>query len=299
MKIATYVFSFMLLYNLLNAQDIIEYDYELDAYYSNISAYIDLDRESDLQDASKYSEIDIYKKLISHTFSPNIVLLEASIHPMSLGGLYFRDKNEQMYEKSKIQNVNMIKILTAGYEEPYSFSLFLGRMMVFKKKNAQHIGKNRAFMGYLFTVGDYSIKDNVAHYDKWINIEFKLKGTRELEDKDLDWSFRFGAKVHKNRDFANIVYVGARRCSIDYKKSIWSFVYNSAFSSMVGFNTSTMKLTEFEMILEKKWPISWSNKVSFGLGIGYLYNGGQKYSGALKEEGIDTHQLILRPNLKW
>ncbi len=51
-------------------------------------------------------------------------------------------------------------------------------------------------------------------------------------------------------------------------------------------------------MLEKKWPLSGSEKLSFGLGIGYLYNSGEKYSGSLKEEGIDNHQLILRPNFK-
>ncbi|EDZ62412.1 hypothetical protein SMGD1_0615 [Sulfurimonas gotlandica GD1] len=283
----------------LSGDDLIEYDYEVDAYYSNVSAFIDLDRDNNITDAISFSETQIYTDLILNTLNPNIFLLEAAVHPMGIGGLYFRQNHEDMYEKAKVQNFNLVKSVTAGFEEPYSLSFFIGRMMVFKNKKEDHIGNNRAYIGYLVTIGDYSIKDNLAHYDKWYNLEFKLKGTRNKEDRDLDWSFRVGSRIHQNSDFENSLYIGARRSSIDYKKSAWSFVYNSAFSVMAAVNAKTLHLSEMELILEKKWPLSWSEKVSFGLGIGYLYNSGDKYSGALKEEGIDNHQLILRPNLKW
>jgi len=284
--------------NLL-ADELIEYDYELDVYYSNVSAFIDLDRDNNITDATSWSETQIYTDLILNTFNPNIFLLEVSAHPMGIGGLYFRQNHEDMYEKAKIQNFNLVKAVTAGYEEPYALSFFVGRMMVFKNKKEDRIGKNRAYIGYLMTIGDYSIKDNLAHYDKWYNLEFKLKGTRDKQDRDLDWSFRVGTRIHQNTEFQNSIYIGARRSSIDYKKSVWSFVNNSAFSVMAAVNAKTLHLSETELILEKKWPLSWSEKLSFGLGIGYLYNSGDKYSGALKEEGVDNHQLILRPNFKW
>ena len=291
--------AIFLLFCFVDADNLIEYDYEVDAYYTNISAFIDLDRDNNVTDAINYSEQEIYTKLLLNTFKPNIFLLEASINPVGIAGLYFRKNHPDLYEESKIQDFNLVKAITAGFSEPYALSFFIGRMMVFKKKNADHIGKNRAYIGYLVSIGDYSIKDNQAYYDKWYNIEFKLKGTREKQDRDLDWSFRLGAYIHQNRDFEDSIYIGARRSSIDYKKGLWSLRYNSAFSVMIAFNAKTFELTETEIILEKKWPLSWSKKMSFGLGIGYLYNGGNKYSGDLKEEGVDNHQLILRPNLKW
>jgi len=204
-----------------------------------------------------------------------------------------------LYNKTKIDGFNWIKPLTAGFEEPYSLSFFIGRMIVFKNKDQDHIGKNRAFIGTLASVGDYTIKDNKAYRDLWGVVEFKLKGTREKKDRDLDWSFRVGACVHNNQDFANTVYIGARRSSIDYKKSEWSFVHNSAFSAMFAMSADNFKLTDVELMVEKKWPLSWGKKVSFGLGIGYLYVGNDKYRGKIGDEGIDNHQLIFRPNLKW
>ncbi|EQB39955.1 hypothetical protein M947_05060 [Sulfurimonas hongkongensis] len=287
------------IWNNLFAEDLISYDYEVDAYYSKALMFINLDEDNNITDALNYAEEDIYKDMFLNTFNPNVLVLEVSLHPMSLFGLYFRQNHESTYERSKTNSFNPVKVITAGFEEPYSFSFFVGRMMVFKNKKDSHIGNNRAYMGFLLRVGDYSIKDNLAHYDKWYNIEYKLQGTRKTDERDLDWSFRVGTKIHQNSDFANSIFIEARRSSIDYKKSEWSFIYNSAFSSMFAISSDTLKLTEAELMLEKKWPLSLSQKISFGLSIGYLYNTGEKYKGALKEEGIDRHQLILRPNFKW
>lgn len=299
MKTVFYILVLLGMWKSLSAQHLIEYDYELDAYYSNVSVFIDLDSEHEITDATSYSEAKIYTDLFLNLLSPNIFLVEASLHPMGVGGLYFRQNYGDMYEKSKVENFNLVKAVTAGFEEPYSLSFFVGNMMVFKNKENDYIGKNRAYTGLLVSMGDYSIKDNLAHWDRWVNFEFKLKGTREKANRDLDWSFRVGSRVHENKEFTNTLYVGARRSSIDYQKSVWSFLFNSAFSSMLSVSADTFELTEAEIMLEKKWPLAWSQKMSFGLGLGYLYNSGEKYRGSLSQEGVDNHQLMFRPNLKW
>jgi len=292
-------FLFFILKLSVLAEDLVEFDYELDAYYSNVSAFIDLDRDKNITDGTEFIESKLYKNLILNSLSPNIFLLEVAVHPMALSGLYFRKNYKAKYEDSKIDDFNIVKSVTAGFEEPYSLSFFVGRMMIFKKNDGSHIGKNRAYIGYLVTIGDYTIKDNYAHKDNWINVEFKLKGTREKKIQDLDWSFRIGGRFHSNHDFVDTIYLGARRKSIDYKESVFSFVYNSAFSSMIAFDKKKFQLIEAEFVLEKSFPISWSDKMSFSLGLGYLYYGNNKYNGVLKDDGIDNHQLIIRPNFKW
>jgi len=292
-------FIFIFIINSLFAEDLVEFDYELDAYYTNVSAFVDLDTVNEITDANEQTEAQIYKGLLLNSLSPNIFLIEASIHPMSLAGMYFRHEHEEKYATAQVQDFNWVKTMTAGFEEPYSFSFFVGRMLVFKKENSEHIGNNRAYIGYLISVGNYTIKDNYAHRDDWANIEFKLKGTREKKNKDLDWSFRVGARLHTNHDFVDTLYVGARRKSIDYKKSVYSFIYNSAFNTMIAVDAKEFKLTEAEFVVEKTWPLSYSEKMSFGIGVGYLYYSENKYTGELKEDGIDNHQILFRPNLKW
>lgn len=222
----------LLFLQFLKAQDLIEYDYELDAYYSNVSAFIDLERDRNITDGNNLSEREIYTKLFYKTLEPNIFLIEASVHPMNIAGTYYRKENEDMYTKENRNQFNMVKALTAGFEEPYSLTFFLGRMMVFSKANSERIGKNRAYLGYMLTVGDKSIKDNKAYSDKWMNFEFKLKGTREKNNSDLDWSFRIGTRMHLQGDFVDTVFVGARRKSIDYDKTFYSLLYNSSITTL-------------------------------------------------------------------
>ena len=282
----------------LFGQDLVEFDYEVDAYYSNVSAFIDLDRDANITDGSKMTELELYKSLFFDSFSPNIFLMEISVHPMGIAGLYFRDANEDLYTKVKVQDFNIIKALTAGFAEPYSFSFFLGHMMVFSKKNSTRPGNNRAYTGILFTVGDKIIKDNKSYDDGWLNIEFKLKGTRDKVNADLDWSFRVGSRVHQNGNFTDSLYIGARRKSIDYDKSIFSLIYNSAFSSMIAISADTFNIIEGELIVDKVYPTSVEG-LSLSFGVGYLFTSDEKYLGALKDEGVDNHQLIFRPNFKY
>lgn len=301
MKRILFVILFLSFFVKAFADDKIELDYEIDAYYSNISAFINIDADEPIEDASHLSEEKIYKNLLLNTFKPNIFLIEASLHPMPIAGAYYRKNYEPEYNKSYVKelNANLIRAATAGFEEPYSLSFFIGRMLVFKNKENSRIGKNRAYIGYLATVGDSSIKDNIIHNDKWINLEFKLKGTRENDDRELDWSFRAGTRIHENNDFENTLYIAARRSSVDFNENLWSLIYNSAFETKLEFNAKSYKLAEAEFMIEKKWPVKWLTRWSFGLGVGYLYYSGEKYSGVLKEEGVENHQLIFRPNLKW
>jgi len=290
--------ALLTLVSIASAQESIEYDYEIDAYYSNVSMFIDLDSDRNVTDGNNMSERDIYSQLLYKMHQPNIFLIEASIHPMNIAGTYFRKNHESDYTNATINDFNMLKALTAGFEEPYSITVFLGRTMVFSQKDAQRVGKNRAYMGYMLTVGDKSIKDNREHNDKWANFEFKLKGTREKKNRDLDWSFRAGGRIHSNSDFVDTVYVGARRSSIDYKKSIWSLLYNSSFTTMFAFRGDNFKMTEVEVVVGKFIPTSYEG-LSFGLEVGYLYTSDSKYEGELKDNGINNHQAIIRPNLKW
>jgi len=300
------LFTLLSLIFILNAnayaEELVEYDYELDAYYSNISAFIDLDKDNDLRDASDESEVQIYSDLMAKSLTPNIFLIEAAIHPMSIFGLYFRKNNEDLYAKAKLQDFSLVKSLTAGFEEPYALSFFVGRMVVFKNAESfedNRVGKNRAYIGYLVSVGDYTIKDNLVYYNRWVNLEYKLKGTREQKERDLDWSFRVGYKANTHEGFVDTIYVGARRSSIDYKKSSWLLLYNSAFNVMLESSAKRFYLTSAELTIEKKFPLSWINKAAFGIEIGYLYTSNEKYTGGLQDDGVDNHRLILRPNLKF
>ena len=283
----------------LYAQSTIEYDYEADIYYSNVSMFIDLDSEHNITDASDLTEVQLYRQLLANTFKPNIFLIELAVHPMPVAGLLFRKENESLYEEATVGDFNLVKSITAGFEEPYSISFFLGRMMVFNRKKDEHIGANRAYMGYLISMSDYSIKDNKAEHDKWVEFEVKVKGTRKFTHHVLDWSFRVGSRIHSNHDFTNSIYIGARRSRVDIDKDFLSWLDNSAYTLLLSASADTFELIEFQTTMEKKWTSTYFYNAVFGLEVGYLYYSGEKYRGALREQGINNHSLIIRPNISF
>ena len=298
----TYRFLYLLLLSftiMLQAETAIEYDYELDLYYSNVAMYIDIDRDHNVTDASDFSETQIYSHLLKNALFPNIILLEASLNPMPIAGLYFRQQNEPLYQKANIGDFNLVRSLTAGFDEPYAFSLFLGRMLVFNHAKKGHLGVNRAFVGTLLSASGHSIKENRAYKDKSLIIEFKLKGTRQYTKHSLDWSFRIGSKLHSNHDFSNTLYMGVRRSRIDFDESWVSLFYNTAYKAFFSVSAETFNLTETELTIEKKWPSSLFYKTVYSLETGYLYNGNEKYAGKLRSDGIDNHIFIIRPSISF
>ena len=290
----------LLLSALQGTENDLSFDYELDPYYSNVSAFFQIGDEPVI-DGTDVPEYKLYSELMLDSWKPNTFIVEAALHPAALAGVAYRNVFPTDYEHAEINtlDVNLIHALTAGFEEPYALSLFIGRMVIFNQKGAEHIGGNRAYAGYLLSVGDYSIKDNRAIYNQWVNVEAKLKGTRDIDEHTLDWSFRVGAKINKNPDFADSVYIGARRSRIDFFKGIWSWVYNSGFDVMAAVSTDDFELIHAQAVFEKSWPLDAEEKITFGLEFGYMYEGNGKYRGSLYEEGVTNHRLILRPNLSF
>ena len=283
----------------VQADAAVELDYELDLYYSNVSMFIDIDSDSNVTDASDFSEQQIYSYLLQNAFNPNIILLEASLNPMPIAGLYFRRQNENLYQETTIGDFNIVKSLTAGFDEPYALSFFLGRMLVFNRAKKGHLGVNRAFVGTMLSVSGHSIKDNRAYKDSSLIIEFKFKGTRKYTKNTLDWSFRVGSKLHSNHDFVNTLYMGLRRSRVDFDKSKLSLFYNTAYSAFFSVSADTFHLTETELTIEKKWPSYFLYKTVYGLEIGYLYNGDEKYRGTLRSDGTNNHIFIIRPSISF
>ena len=49
-----------------------------------------------------------------------------------------------------VDDLNIVEVLTAGFEEPYALSLFLGNMVTYGPSDSGE-GKNKGFMGYLIS----------------------------------------------------------------------------------------------------------------------------------------------------
>jgi hypothetical protein len=271
--------------------------FELDAYYTDLDFVIALTRNPIL-DLGEKTEAEIYATLLTRAaVLPQFLVLEASINPLPYFGTYVRSHWKRFYQDAQLSdNFNWIKTLTAGFEEPYAFSVLVGNVANFEVPGLQDT-KGLGYSGYLISYGNFHIKDNRLISDDWWEFEWKMKGDRKSPVKKLNWSFRIGAKEHSNPNITDILYVSFRRSRVDYK-SEGSFLFNnSGFEYTYSMDRRSFSAIQHYLTVDKKWPLeSW--RIAPALGLGFVWESSRKYTGSLAR-GRDNFQFIIRPNIEF
>ncbi len=272
-------------------------DWEADLYYSNLSLNIPL-TDTKIPHVSDAEEFEIYRRLWLNAFRPRFLLLEAAVMPMPVAGVLIRKHAEGFYHSADIGGQNAVLWLTAGFQEPYSFSLFLGDMIKFDKPGEERLSSNKGYMGYMFSYSDQHIKNNLLINDHSLEMEWKMKGERSFRDEKLSWSFRLGSKLHEHPEIADTYYVGFRRSNLDFRANPFEFLRNSSFEVRVDFGTRDGDLVRQEYVLGKKLPIaSW--KTALKLDMGLIWEASNRYRGSLKDSTTSEYIIVLRPNIQF
>ena len=273
-------------------------DWETDLYYSNVSLNIPLDG-SPIPHLADQDEFAVYSRLWLNSLVPRFMLVEASVMPLPLVGVGLKEYAKDFYGAADIgRNQNVIQWLTAGFEEPYAFSVFFGDMVKFDKPGEERLSSNKAYMGYLFSYSNQHIQNNVLIPDHSLEAEWKLKGERSFKDEKLSWSFRLGAKMHENSNIANTFYVGFRRSDLDFRVNPFDFLRNSSFDVRWDIGAKTGALLRQEYVLGKKFPIkSWG--IALKLDVGMIWEDPSRYSGSLRDTSASNFTLVLRPNIQF
>ncbi|MBN2402488.1 MAG: hypothetical protein JXN64_08810 [Spirochaetes bacterium] len=277
-----------------------EFSFELDQYYSNVSYIFSLTDKS-IPKEPYSNEKNIYYYLIKNIYMPQFVLLEASIYPLPIAGVYIK-KNTAWQEKSQIsENINIVRSITAGFPEPWAFSFFLGNVVDFIKEDKEVVGKG--FSGLLFSYGNKHIVDNTMVDDNWFETEIKVKGSDVRKTRDISWSYAIGYKKHYHPDIKDALYISIKRNRIDYileggNPILNIFTKNSEQEVRIDFDPQMLgkhRITRYLFLFGKKLVVS--ENVALSLSVGALKTNSSGYSGRLKQR-VDEHwSLIFRPNV--
>lgn len=273
--------------------------FEPRAYYTDLDFIIALTK-TPIPQLGEKTEAEIYQTLLSRAaVLPQFLVIEASINPMPYLGVYIKRNERDLYDNAQISgSFNWIKALTAGFEEPYAVSLLAGNVANFSIPGSTD-SKGLGYSGYLFSAGNYHIKDNTLIHDRWQEYEWKMKGDRESSVKKLSWSFRIGAKTHANPDITDIVYLSFRRSRLDYKPEGNSIFNNSGFEYTYDMDRSNLKPIRHYLYVDKKWPFE-NRKMAFALATGFVWESARKYTGVLAEPGgKNNFQILLQPNIEF
>jgi len=278
--------------------ELFKIEFEPDAYYTSLGMYIALTK-TPIPHVGEQSEKDLYLTLLSRAYAPRFLVIEGSVNPLPYAGTYIRERNEAFYDNAQTTgSFNWLQAVTAGFEEPYAFSVFLGNIVDFsipEEKTSKGIG----YSGLLYSVGTYHIKNNTLIRDDWWEMEWKVKGDRKTQDQKLGWSFRVGTKLHGNPDIKDVYYLSFRRSRLDYFPKRDSIFNNSGFEYTVDMERGTFTPVRHYFYVDKKWPFE-NKKMAFSLATGFIWESSKKYSGALAADHTGSQtQIILRPNIEF
>lgn len=293
------IFSLLLAGNSFSEEKATTFELQLDPYYSAIGVYNSLTGKP-IPHLKGKSETEIYKRLLSKFYMPRTLILEASINPLPYGGTLIRKHNKRFYDDTQVsESLNLVKSVTAGFEEPWAFSIFLGNVVSFDSIKSDFLGKRKGYSGLLLDLGNKHIKDNVLIDDNWAQMELKLKGEQILKDRSLTWSFRVGSKFHEHKDISDSFFLGFRRSRTDFKQSGNFWMNNSGFTYASYFSQTNFKPIKHIFIVDKKFPFKKSRK-AFCLGLGFVWESNNKYSGNLAaQDSSPNFQFLIRPNLEF
>ncbi|MBK9516292.1 MAG: hypothetical protein IPO09_02860 [Anaeromyxobacter sp.] len=265
---------------------------DLGAYYSSAGLYLPLGGAAPPAEGER-GEVEIYASLLSRALVPRVLVLEASVNPAPCLGLLAR-RWDAGYQAAQVNgDFNLLRALTAGFEEPFALSLFLGNVADFSVKGRGDV-RGRGYLGLVASGGLGHIKDNRLVDDQWLELEVKLKGDRSSEVKQLSWSFRAGVKLHSNQLVTDLAFFGVRRSRVDYQAESL-LVANSGLEYRFDLGLDGTPLRHF-LLVDKKWPLG-SGRLALVFGVGVLWESGAAYTGALAERRGEALQLLLRPNL--
>lgn len=267
--------------------------FEAGAYYTSIGLYLPLTRDP-VPHVGEHGEIDLYWALLPRSPAPRFVVLEASVNPMPCLGLLVRSRDRSFYDRTQLdQNTNLVRAVTAGFDEPWAASLFVGNVVDFDVRGRTD-AEGKGYFGVVLSAGNWHIKDNVAIDDPWLEAELKLKGDRRSPVKKLSWSFRIGTKLHANADVVDTLFVGIRRSRVDHVDAPWGLA-NSGIEYRFDAAVDGTPLRHF-FLVDKKWPLG---RVTPSLALGVLWDRGKSYVGRLAADTPERVQVLFRPNVEF
>ena len=274
-----------------------EVEVELDAYYSDIDYYIPL-TNSPIPCLNENNELEVYKRLLMHPI-PRFIVAEASVNPAPCLGVFIKKNEQDLYNRANLTpNFNLIQGITAGFDEPWAGSVFLGNVVSYSPPGMKECS-GKGYIGALLSGGNYHIKDNELIDDHWFETELKLKGDKVSAENKITWSFRMGAKFHENPYIKDVLYFSIRRDRIDYGDFSFGLLKNSGIEYTFDVDNDSGKIIRHYFRIGKKVPLG-KYRAALSVNTGFIWEGADMYTGPLARPGNGSlFQIILQPNLEF
>jgi hypothetical protein len=283
-----------------------------DIYKPFASIYFNLNRMQKPVALQKGGEGEIYLRLGRRLIFPGYLLFQITGYPLSALSSYLETDYYNTYNRFNLySDLNILRSVGVGFEEPYAFSVFLGNILylAYQDSLANRLKQSgSALGGFLISTGKHQIYNNIYLHNSWYQIELMLVGNlNEPKRRKILWNFRIGAKFHQNEFLRDMFTLSIEHSHTDWRSTGWSLVKNSIFKYQahlpIPLYEDKTHAASHLIFYGKKFPVNlYHTRVLLVLGFGIRWEWIRFYDHNLARFDPDPKsQLIwlIQPNVEF
>ncbi|UCH63420.1 MAG: hypothetical protein JSU77_02900 [Fidelibacterota bacterium] len=268
-------------------------------YRSYSSLFIDLDKDGDFT-LWEEDEVKLYRELVRRSVRPGYFLIELTGYPLAAFSAYLEAEQNSSYQYFDVsQEFNLIRSLGAGYQEPWSTSIFLGQLATFWDLDEadELVLAATGAAGFVATAGIQQLFDNCVVKAEWFRIEWKVKGEGIEGGRKRFWDLKAGYRWYGIPEISNTISLSLKRQRTD-KQSRGTGLSDNSMAAMELQMPASEIGGGFSRVLLEYARFMPFRKILAGLKVGFLYEHRRPYeaeTGAFGEDKVKSWELILQP----
>ncbi len=245
------------------------------------------------------NELRLYQDLLVRSIRrPRYLLLEVTAYPLGGISAWLPTAAPATYRRFNLgEEFNLLRSLGAGFQEPWSVSLFLGQIDDFWEltKDDQLVVVSSGISGLVLTGGWQQLFDNAVVQAGWLKAEWKLKGQGSQGRLKRPWNLNVGYRWYGLRAVDNTLVVSLRRQRTNRDRLDWGLKRNtiSVLELQLPPARAADGFTRIQLEYGKVFPL-W--KVLAGLKIGYIFENRRKYNAeTFSARRVRQSELFIQP----
>ncbi|UCD37079.1 MAG: hypothetical protein JSW54_09610 [Fidelibacterota bacterium] len=270
-------------------------------YRSYASLFVDLAGKDEFL-VWHEDEVKLYRDLVRRSFQWEYLVAEATGYPLAALSAWMEAEQNARYHQFDVgSDFNLLRSLGAGYQEPWSVSLFLGQLLTYWSMDDEDelVIAARGAAGLVATAGLQQLFDNSIVEAPWTRIEWKVKGEGSAGPRERYWDLKVGHRWYGLAEIPNTLTLTLERGRTDRVRFKWNPEQNNITLLQLQWPTSEIS-RGFSRILFEYTKFVPVRNILVGLKVGFLYENRKPYdaaSGSFANDKEKIWELVIQPQI--
>jgi len=261
-------------------------------YRMYLTTYQEIKSEKDIYLWSE-GEALLFRRMAREGLNPGYAALEVTTYPMGWGTAILPETAPKLYSAfSLTQDWNLWESLGAGFQEPWSISLFLGDMATIWDLDSTYslVPVASGASGWVLTAGSQELISGRVTNDRWSRLEWKLKGSNR-GSFPVEWDIKIGYRWEANPDRPDGLTFRYYRENFASDHSGWAG--NNQIDIRLRWATGPIDYGPLEIKIAIGKAIFWKgHKIGIILGVDQIFDN-------LETDNPKQDHLIFQPFILW